>query len=393
MKRTVLFGSCVILALATAGCQDQTTEPARPSVTHDAQLSLKSLQAQGYGLSRSRVRLPAGPLSERYLAEALRRAINPGDYVCPPSTPLIDWLLAEIDRIDPDVFDLLYNQLLADLIPAYEALLFETADTPQYFGYNGEYTQVMLKTEKDVKRFWDTFSSDIQLLAMHGTVLTDIEKVAATYQALFVNDDGTPLSPEFAEFLATLVHDAVLSDPALDGGNHPLFTFNAFAFSDFDGPIPDKIVMGDGILAGYSALGFDDVAPQGVYAHEFAHHIQYENGYFEEFPPTGATTQAELTRYTELMADAMSAYYLTHKRGAALNRKRVAQFLEVFFNIGDCAFTNPGHHGTPNQRLRAAEFGFNVADAAQKQGHILTSDEFHDRFVAEYSRIVAPDAT
>ena len=93
------------------------------------------------------------------------------------------------------------------------------------------------------------------------------------------------------------------------------------------------------------------------------------------------------------MADAFSAYYLTHSRGAALNRKRVAEFLQVFFNIGDCAFDNPGHHGTPNQRMRSAEFGFEVADQAQKQGHILTADEFHALFVAAYPTITAPDAT
>ena len=74
----------------------------------------------------------------------------------------------------------------------------------------------------------------------------------------------------------------------------------------------------------------------------------------------------------------------------ALNQKRVAQFLQVFFNIGDCAFTDPGHHGTPAQRMRAAQFGFNVADRAQKQGHILPSDEFHDLFVAAYPSFIAP---
>jgi len=115
-------------------------------------------------------------------------------------------------------------------------------------------------------------------------------------------------------------------------------------------------------------------------------------GYFEDVVP-GATTQAELTRYTELMAHAFSAYYLTHKRGAALNQKRVAQFLEVLYDIGDCAFSNPGHHGTPNRRRRAAEFGFKVADDFQKQGHILTSAEFHAHFAAAYPAIVAPDAT
>jgi predicted metalloprotease len=151
-------------------------------------------------------------------------------------------------------------------------------------------------------------------------------------------------------------------------------------------------VMGDGILEGYQVVGFGDVAPQAIYAHEFGHHIQFENGYFENDNVPG-DTDAEFTRYFELMADAYSAYYLTHKRGAAMNRKRVAQFLEVFFQIGDCAFDNPGHHGTPNQRMRAAELGFRLAAQAQKQGHILSSEQFHDLFVAAYPGLVAPDAT
>jgi hypothetical protein len=40
----------------------------------------------------------------------------------------------------------------------------------------------------------------------------------------------------------------------------------------------------------------------------------------------------------------------------------------------------------------AAQLGFDVADQAQKQGHILTSDQFHDLFVDAYLDIVAPDA-
>jgi hypothetical protein len=59
---------------------------------------------------------------------------------------------------------------------------------------------------------------------------------------------------------------------------------------------------------------------------------------------------------------------------------------------GDCAFFSPGHHGTPNQRMRAAQLGFDVAHQARKQGHILTSEQFHDLFVDAYLHIVAPDA-
>jgi hypothetical protein len=191
------------------------------------------------------------------------------------------------------------------------------------------------------------------------------------------------VAKEYAKALA----DSLAASTTLNGGNYAYFTFNAVSARG-DG-FEDKIVMGDGILEAYAQIGYGDVAPQAIFAHEFAHQIQYENEYFEDL---GNVSAPEETRYTELMADAMAAYYLTHKRGGTLNAKRVAQFLQVFYQIGDCQFTNPGHHGTPNQRLAAAQFGFRLADEAQKQGQILSAEAFHDLFLAYYPNIIAPDA-
>jgi hypothetical protein len=384
------------LALALTGCQETPIAPStrtlRPA---DARLS-SSLQPTAAGLDRSQLALPSSyRLTDQAFAEAARRAIDPNDYVCPPSTPVVDWWVGkaiEFAKAEPDLFKVVYTNFLGDLVVTFESLLFQTNKTPQYFGYDGRYTKTLLKAERDVKRFWDIKSDDIQLLGMHGTVLLDVERTAATYQVAF----GVPRAT--ALVIANMVKDAVAKSKILNGGNHPLFSFNAFAFSEADVPeeekfgIPDKIVMGDGILDGFGALGFDDVAPQAIFAHEFAHHIQFENGYFNDLDDQPKLTGAERTRYTELMADAMAAYYLTHKRGGTLNKHRVAQFLEVFFQIGDCAFTNPGHHGTPNQRMRAAQFGFEVADEAHKQGHILTSEQFHELFEAAYPELIAPDA-
>ena len=385
MRGNPLATSCLLLALTVAACQEQPTEPTAPAFATTASTPAAALG--GPALDRTQAILPAGArLTDQHVANAAANAINPSDYVCFPSTEIVDWFVGEVTNVivqEPDIFDLLYNQLLADLIPQFEALLFQTTATPQYFGYDGEYTKVLSKTERDVKRFWDISSADIQLIGMHGSMLLDAERVAATYTAVF----GVP--PALAAVFASLVRDAVLESQTLNGGNHPLFSFNAFAVAG--GGIPDKIVMGDGMLAGYEALGFGDVAPQAVYAHEFAHHIQFENDYFND-PLATLGTPAEQTRYTELMADAMAAYYLTHKRGATMNRKRVEQFLQVFFQIGDCAFNSGGHHGTQNQRMAAAQFGFDVADQAQKNGHILTADQFHDLFVAAYPQLIAPDA-
>ncbi|MCE7065274.1 hypothetical protein [Dyadobacter sp. CY326] len=112
--------------------------------------------------------------------------------------------------------------------------------------------------------------------------------------------------------------------PQYRKGDHPIFTFNAFALQGFNYPpfanIPDKIIMGEGILAAFTAT--------------------------------------------------------------------VKQFMQVFFNIGDCSFTSDGHHGTPTQRMAAAAFGYSVANNAQKQGHILTAQQFTTLFEAQLPKIV-----
>ena len=378
MRRKIVLSLSLVVALATAGCQDQKPEPTDPSAGTAFSLGQVTLERGG-------LKLPlTARTSDLYFGG--RDAVIPT--TCSSSTPVANWYRAEFAEFrdgEPELFEILYENNLADLIPTYDALVFQTDATPQYFGYNGEYTEIMLKTHTDVKAFWDIFSADIQLLGMHGTVVQDIARSAAVYASPLVF--GLPLA--LATDIATQNRAALLASEVLDGGNHPIFSFNAFAFSGPQFNIPDKIVMGDGILEGYKQVGLGDVAPQGVYAHEFAHHIQYENGYFNDPIPGSATPDAaEGTRYTELMADAMAAYYLTHKRGAAMNQKRVVQFLQAFFQIGDCAFLDPNHHGTPLQRMAAAEFGFALAREAQKQGHILPSEEFHDRFVDIYTTLV-----
>jgi len=384
-----VFGSMLAATCVIVGCQDQTIVPAtapstsRFAPSNQAALSQSPLQALP---SRSVLSVPSSVVApSRVFADHGGRIINPNDYVCTSGSPVTDYLYAELGNTlatEPTLFFAMYNRF-ADYIPTYEALYFQSTATPQYFGYNGEFTQLMLKTEKDIKRFWDIPNADIQLLAMHGTVLTDTARTARTYRLLGFPD-------AVASAYAAVDRAATLASTTMHGGNFGFWTFNAFSFSTPGHNPSDRIVMGDGILEAYSAIGFGDVAPQAIFAHEYAHQVQFENGYDQDLDPS--VSAPEQTRYAELMADAMSAYFLTHSRGLALNQKRVAEFLQVFFQIGDCAFTDPGHHGTPNQRLKAATFGFDVAAQAQKQGHILTSAEFHALFVAEFPILIAPDA-
>ncbi|CAN5431538.1 hypothetical protein BH20BAC1_BH20BAC1_05490 [soil metagenome] len=300
---------------------------------------------------------------------------------CDPDTPLFLWLDGEL--ADWDGLVIFYAVITGMLdFPTYDALLFENSSAGQYFGKDGEYTKPLVKTFKDLKRFWNIQTDDLVMVAMHGSMLRDRDRVIRIDMILYGDDQAT------AEFWADLILELLDEVPQYRNGDHPIFTFNAFAQPSFFFPpvgvIPPKIVMGDGIMEGYTALGYGDIAPQAILAHEFGHHIQFQLDLFTD------VSSPEATRRTELMADAFAAYYLSHARGATMQWKRVKQFLQVFFNIGDCGFTSNGHHGTPTQRMAAAEWAYKLADNAQKQGHILTAQQFVALFEAALPGFVAP---
>lgn len=401
VRRNAVFGSCLMLLLVVAGCDQRVTEPA-PEAASPALSAIAGTDGiSAAGIDRpSSLALTDGRIADGRLIDLAfdpTEAINPDDYMCPASTPIFDiYSNAFFEFLfgETDIFFFLYVDVWADLLPQYEALIFLESDRKQEYGYDGEFTNAINRTNTDLRRFSDIPSDELHVVPMKGSMLYDTERVARAYMSPLVPPFGG-LPEADAYLVAGLIQQALDASELLDGGNHPLFSFNAFAFSGAAGlGIPPKIIMGDAILNGYADLGFGDVAPQAILAHEWAHHIQYAYGWFNDpvpslDPPADA---AEATRYSELMADAWAAYYLTHKRGGTMNAKRVVQFLEVFYQIGDCAFSDPSHHGTPNQRMKAAEFGFDLADQAQKQGHIMSSEEFHEVFVANYLSFIQPDA-
>ena len=287
MTRSLTFGLCLGLALATVGCQDDRNEPTAPA-TASPDLKQQKLSLPAHirnQKERGELRLPRGVRVTDLEGHGLaRRVIDPDDHVCPASTPVIDWFIGEVNEFvneEPVIFDFIFNVVWADLIPQWEALFLLEPNRSQEYGYDGEFTNVLRRTDRDARRFWDINTSDLQMVPMKGTMLQDAARVAATYE---LRGDPAVLRPLTADAatVAGLVRSAILASNVVDGGNHPLFSFNAFAFSDLDGPLPDKIVMGDGVLEGYKVVGFGDVAPQAVYAHEFGHHIQFQNGYFED---------------------------------------------------------------------------------------------------------------
>jgi hypothetical protein len=388
MRRNRLLGASLAVVLGVVGCQNETTEPAVPahgnSMAVAATGTARHLRLNPVALKGS------DQLHDRVLGSS-EHVIDPEAYKCREATRVGNWFNSQLNRIPQPVLVSLVNDLAAPDVAFVDAYVLEPLG-PQEFGYTGEFNTTMPAIATSVQNFWNFTNPVVLLAAMKGTYLTQVNRVTFIYENFFTetDEDGNeiPVSHTEAVALANQLHDVIVNTRSLDGGDHPLFSFNAFAIPQaFTGP---KVAMGDGVMEGLASVGLGNIAAlanQAVYAHEFGHQIQFKNNYFADAVP-GATTQAELTRYTELMADAYSGYYLAHQNLGKTDKQQIRDAERAFFNLGDCAFDNGGHHGTPNQRQAAVDFGMEVGS---RPGATLTQQQFHALFVAKYPEIIAPD--
>ncbi|REJ04738.1 hypothetical protein DY023_12520 [Microbacterium bovistercoris] len=374
------------LSLAPAAMADTAAGPTPAAVSGASQLDALRAELPADWAARVADARARFGLDATTWADQTRSVIDGSDYQC-ASTPVNAWLTAQLAGVDRPTMRAI-DELAGFDLATYDALIFGAQDKRNTFGYDGSYTNDLNRTMDGMKKFWDFDGSDIQLIPMHGDTYRSIDRMVRVYTAVYGLDAGT--AREIAEYVQSLI----LSQPGLRQGDNPYFTFNAFAFDpapedveQFPG-LTKRIIMGDGVMAGLRGIGLQDkAAPLGVLAHEYGHQVQYANNLFES-PLTGP----EATRRTELMADAYGTYYLVHARGGALNAARTLDVQASFYNVGDCAFTNDGHHGTPNQRLKSATFGASVVEAASNQGHKLGALAFDAKFEAVLPEIVAPDA-
>ena len=372
------LGSLVPAAQADPG---DSTPPVRASI-------------QGYWQARSNfARSNFGALREETASRfglasspsdvAVQRAINPEHYQCDPTSfdGYVDQLLA---GLTPDELDFLLDSGVLEF-PAMEALVFgSSADAD--FAEQGQ-AKALTKTFRDLQDFWTIPSSGVDLIAMHGAMLRDPQRISRLLVVLY------GFSAADADGYASAVAEVLKEVPAFAKGDSALFTLNAFSFSGKDDPDPfiaslsDKIVIGDGFLDALNAMGIGDVGARVTLAHEFAHQIQAELSLFDS-----SLTGPEATRRVELMADAYATYFAVHARGLSLNAKRVVDVERTFFELGDCLFDDPGHHGTPNQGVRASTWAADLASRARPQGYILPAAAFAALFDAQLPMIVTPDA-
>lgn len=245
----------------------------------------------------------------------------------------------------------------------------------QYFGRNGEYTHLVAKHHKKLLSFWN-LQNNIRINGQHSETLGNRDKIAQIFIVF------TGASRDDGYYIADQV--IAMNKESRVFPHSPLLSFDGFA-------TPNRlIVLGDGLIEALTATGVvDDIVVAGLLSHEWGHQVQFENSmkWFGMKAEEWLFTP-EFTRQMELEADFFSSYFLTHKRGATYNWKKVAEFNELFYNIGDCDFTSAGHHGTPTQRLNAAKLGYSIASQTKPMGHILTADQLHAIFIKNFPRLL-----
>jgi hypothetical protein len=105
------------------------------------------------------------------------------------------------------------------------------------------------------------------------------------------------------------------------------------------------------ITSEFNNSPFGGVAVAGISAHESGHILQFQTGY-------AATLAGPTAQLMELHADFLAGYYLG--RSQAHSKEHVGIFAQSLFSRGDYDYNGQTHHGTPDQRVRAMNKGYDI---------------------------------
>ncbi|HSI69744.1 MAG TPA: hypothetical protein VK941_05890 [Gillisia sp.] len=374
MKLNKFKSVLVILCLGVlaVSCDTENVEEMDPSLS--SQPLLEGIEIPKLDPGKTKSQLPE--IDENFKDYIVgKNAVEPSE--CGP-TSFVDVQIKYQQPVINDLYTIFGPLQFAQIFYLYMDLNFYSAyfdqSEDQYFGANGEYTQLVNRRHRDMEKFFD-MPNEVRVNGQHTATLNDREKLADIYEIVGTNVG----SREQAYAAADQILYFNTFSPHLP--DNPFFALDGFATSG------NLIVIGDGIVQMLAETGIEEeIVWTGILAHEWAHQIQFNN--WSTWYPNGAADNVpEATRYTELEAVFFAGFYMTHKRGATYNWKRVEDFFELFFHIGDCGFENNGHHGTPLQRLEAARLGYELANSAQKQGQILSQEEIHNIFVEQVEKI------
>jgi len=186
--------------------------------------------------------------------DAVIDAIDPTQYECSDATPPV------VAAIMPDVTNWTFEQRLAILhVLLFNMALMDAAYLPQTgpftYGARGEFSNQVNRTIRDLKRFWDIPSGDVELVPAHGrSMLDDSVRLPRTIRGQFFVDEA--VREDFAAFVKSLVDEDDLresKDPKSreNDGDDNDETENLVEKTDSGKPTREIIERRHGIVIGY----------------------------------------------------------------------------------------------------------------------------------------------
>src|SRR5215218_3192947 len=149
--------------------------------------------------------------------------------------------------------------------------------------------------------------------------------------------------------------DGTLGDSAAAycPGDDTIYISQKFAADVYDGALDQAL---PGSSQGYGRTA-GDFAVAYIVAHEYGHQVQDELGLFEKYG------QQVPTMAFELQADCYAGTWAASaKQDNRLEEGDVQEAIDAALAVGDFDESNPGHHGTPEQRADAWNTGFEAGD-------------------------------
>ncbi|KAL7437361.1 hypothetical protein ACHAXH_006501 [Discostella pseudostelligera] len=303
----------------------------------------------------------------------------------PCNSPSTNWIREQVHTISEEDLTNFFDWKVYTLPFVYKLFVEQKGIYDiEYIGKDGKYTQEITSILERAQSFWsDTgVNDDLRVLGAHGSDLADLHNnLIPSLEALFgasyhLNDDDDD--------------DYTVVDHAMDiqalilrlpgGYDNPLLTFNAFATDDDEDDMTDhpSIIIGDGYFEFQESIGYEVEGPEYALTHEHAHHLQFSLNTPEERSQQSARRQ-------ELMADALSAYFLAHARGLDMSTNEITNIRQIAYSAGDCETRNDGHHGTPRQRRCATAWGASLSQEDNYANYNLV--ELKNRFNSWYENV------
>ena len=189
--------------------------------------------------------------------------------------------------------------------------------------------------------------------------LTDVTQNVDSYWTTTFADAGLP-EPRVSyawipagQTAASQCGELGASAAAYCPADDTIYISEQFATAIYDGALDQQL---PGSSQGYGGT-VGDFAVAYIVAHEYGHQVQHELGLFDQYGgqvPTAAF---------ELQADCYAGTW-AHSAGQnnLLEEGDVQEAIDAALAVGDFDASNPGHHGTPEQRATAWNTGFESGD-------------------------------